>query len=341
MNQPLPQPGRARWQLELARAYRDPRDLLRDLDLDPEPYVAGFAAGAPFPTLVPRPFVARMRSGDPDDPLLRQVLPVADEGRAAPGFVADPLAEQAGARPGLLHKYRSRVLVILRGGCAINCRYCFRRHFPYGDHALTRGALEEIVAYVGARPEVDEVILSGGDPLLTKDAELAAVVEALGELPQLRRLRIHTRLPITLPSRITPALVDLLGGAPWPTIVVFHTNHARELDAEVDGALRDLRGAGVTLLNQSVLLRGVNDSVEALAELSERLFEAGVLPYYLHLLDRVAGAAHFEVGEDEARALVAGLYRTLPGFLVPRLVREIAGEPSKVPIDLGLEPATR
>ncbi|MCA9659066.1 MAG: KamA family radical SAM protein, partial [Myxococcales bacterium] len=241
---------------------------------------------------------------------------------------------------GLLHKYRSRVLVILRGGCAINCRYCFRRHFPYGDHALASGALAEIVAYVAARPEVDEVILSGGDPLLAKDADLAAVIEALRGLPQLRRLRIHTRLPITLPSRITPALVDLLGGAPWPTVVVFHTNHARELDAEVDAALAELRGAGVTLLNQSVLLRGVNDSVEALAELSERLLKAGVLPYYLHLLDRVAGAAHFEVGEDRARALVAGLYRTLPGFLVPRLVREIAGEPSKVPIDLGLEPAS-
>ena len=174
------------------------------------------------------------------------------------------------------------------------------------------------------------------DPLLAKDAALAELIEALAPLPQLRRLRVHTRLPITIPSRITPRLVELLGAAPWPTIVVFHVNHARELDAEVDAALARLRRAGVTLLNQSVLLRGVNDDAGALIELSERLFAAGVLPYYLHLLDRVAGAAHFEVDEDRARTLLAALHRALPGFLIPRLVREVPGEASKLPVDLRL-----
>jgi len=278
-----------------------------------------------------------MVKGDPEDPLLRQVLPLGEEFSATPGFVADPLIEQDAALPevpGLLHKYRSRVLLILRGGCAINCRYCFRRHFPYADHPLGAPALARIVEYIRDHPHVNEVILSGGDPLVAKDDQLAAVVSALSDLPQLRRLRIHTRLPITIPSRITPALVDHLAGAPWPTLIVFHANHANELDATFGAAIQPLRAAGVTLLNQSVLLRGVNDRATVLAALSQRLFELGVLPYYLHLLDRVDGAAHFEVPKARALALRRELLAELPGFLVPRLVREIGGEASKTPIDL-------
>jgi len=328
------------WQRELARAFTDPRELLDYLELDRAPFAAGLAAGELFAMRVPRPFAARMSKGDPDDPLLRQVLPIVDEFAEAPGFVTDPLVEQGAALPGLLHKYRSRVLLILRGGCAINCRYCFRRHFPYGEHGLGEAALRRVVDYIRARPEVTEVILSGGDPLVAKDEQLAALIEAMSELPQLRRLRIHTRLPITIPSRITPMLVSLLGGAPWPTIVVFHINHAREIDDAVGRAIAPLRAAGVTLLNQSVLLAGVNDRLGDLAELSERLFAVGVLPYYLHLLDRVAGAAHFEVSEARALSLVRGLLGELPGFLVPRLVREIGGEASKVPIDLRVLSAT-
>ncbi|MCB9570240.1 MAG: EF-P beta-lysylation protein EpmB [Myxococcales bacterium] len=328
----------AAWQRELAAAFTDPRALLAHLGLGEGELAGALAAAADFPMRAPRPYVARIVPGDPADPLLRQILPIAAELAPAPGFVADPLVEQTGARPGLLHKYRSRALVILRGGCAINCRYCFRRHFPYGEHALGPAEIEEIARYVAARPEINEVILSGGDPLLAKDAALASLVDALAAAPQLRRLRIHTRLPITIPSRITAGLVDLLARAPWPTVIVFHVNHPRELDDAVDAACRRLRAAGVTLLNQSVLLRGVNDDARVLAALSERLFDAGILPYYLHLLDRVAGAAHFEVDEGRARALMAELLAALPGFLVPKLVREVAGEPSKVPLDLRLTP---
>lgn len=335
MTAPLVQITRQRWQSELASAFTDPLRLLSYLELDATPLAAGLRARELFAMRVPRAFAARMIKGDADDPLLRQVLPRADEFVVAPGFVRDPLAEQDAALPGLLHKYRSRVLLLLRGGCAINCRYCFRRHFPYGDHALGGAELARIIDYVRARPEVNEVILSGGDPLMAKDEHLAALMRALGDLPQLCRLRLHTRLPITIPSRITPALVDLLGSAPWPTIVVFHINHAREIDDEVAASIAKLRAAGVTLFNQSVLLRGVNDSAAALIQLSERLFEVGVLPYYLHLLDRVAGAAHFEVPEARTKELMAALLRELPGFLVPRWVREIGGQASKVPIDLG------
>ncbi len=337
MTAPLVQITRQRWQSELASAFTDPLDLLSYLEIDATPLAVGLRARDLFAMRVPRAFAARMIKGDADDPLLRQVLPLADEFEVVPGFVRDPLAEQDAALPGLLHKYRSRVLLLLRGGCAINCRYCFRRHFPYGDHALGGAELVRIVEYVRAHPEVNEVILSGGDPLMAKDEQLGALMGALGDLPQLCRLRLHTRLPITIPSRITPALVELLGGAPWPTIVVFHINHAREIDDEVAESIAKLRAVGVTLFNQSVLLRGVNDSAAVLIQLSERLFEVGVLPYYLHLLDRVAGAAHFEVPEARTQELARALLRELPGFLVPRWVREVGGQASKVPIDLRLD----
>ena len=337
MTAPLVQITRLRWQNELAAAFTDPRRLLSFLEIDAAPFAFGLRARELFAMRVPLAFAERMIKGDADDPLLRQVLPLADEFVVAPGFVRDPLAEQDAALPGLLHKYRSRVLLLLRGGCAINCRYCFRRHFPYAEHALGEAELVQIIDYVRAHPEVNEVILSGGDPLMAKDEQLAALLQALGELPQLRRLRLHTRLPITIPSRITETLVDLLAAAPWPTIVVFHTNHAREIDESVAEAVAKLRAVGVTLFNQSVLLRGVNDSAAALIQLSERLFEVGVLPYYVHLLDRVAGAAHFEVPEARRQELARALLRELPGFLVPRWVREVGGQASKVPIDLRLD----
>ena len=337
MTAQLVQITRQRWQSELASAFTDPLDLLAYLEIDATPLAAGLRARDLFAMRVPRAFAARMIKGDADDPLLRQVLPLADEFEVVPGFVRDPLVEQDAALPGLLHKYRSRVLLLLRGGCAINCRYCFRRHFTYGDHALGGAELARIVEYVRAHPEVNEVILSGGDPLMAKDEQLGALMGALGDLPQLCRLRLHTRLPITIPSRITPALVELLGGAPWSTIVVFHINHPREIDDEVAESIAKLRAVGVTLFNQSVLLRGVNDSAAVLVQLSERLFEVGVLPYYLHLLDRVAGAAHFEVPEARTQEHARALLRELPGFLVPRWVREVGGQASKVPIDLRLD----
>ncbi|MBW3165510.1 EF-P beta-lysylation protein EpmB [Ferrimonas balearica] len=324
------------WQRELAEAYRSPVELLTDLQLDPAEFGQGLEARRLFPMLVPKAFAAAMRPGDAQDPLLRQVLPVGDEFLVADGFGPDPIGEQDGPMPGLLHKYQSRVLLMLRTGCAVNCRYCFRRHFPYADHKVGAAELAQAHDYIASDTRINELLLSGGDPLMARDDHLAELVARFSDLPHLKRLRIHTRLPVVLPSRITDQLVSMLADAPWQVVMVLHINHPNELQPELVAGLARLKAAGVTLLNQAVLLKGVNDHADTLVALAEGLFDAGVLPYYLHLLDRVAGAAHFEVDEDRARALMAEQLQRLPGFLVPRLVREIAGEASKTPIDLKL-----
>lgn len=321
------------WQAQLAGAIRDPRELCRRLGLD-DSWLPGAEAGhILFEVRVPEAFLSRMRPGDPHDPLLRQVLPLGEETLPAPGFVADPLEEAAHTPArGLIHKYAGRVLLIASPACAVNCRYCFRRHFPYGDNAPSRAQWETSLDHLRHNPTIIEAILSGGDPLAASDRQLAWLVERLDAIPHLRRLRIHTRLPVVIPDRVDAALLDWLGKTRMQKVIVLHINHAQEIDDAVIDACARLKTAGATLLNQSVLLRGVNDSVDALAELSERLFEAGVLPYYLHVLDPVAGAAHFDVPDDQARELIAGLREVLPGFLVPRLVREIPGEGSKTPL---------
>jgi EF-P beta-lysylation protein EpmB len=274
-----------------------------------------------------------MRPGDPRDPLLRQVLPLGEELEARPGYVTDPVGDLAALRaPGVLNKYAGRTLLIATGACAIHCRYCFRREFPYeNQRAADAGwsrAVEEIRRDSGCR----EVILSGGDPLVLGERRLSALTAALAGIPQLERLRLHTRLPVVLPSRVDDALLGWLQGVRQPVVLVLHANHPREIDDGVREALARLRRCGVTLLNQAVLLRGVNDETDTLCELSEVLFEAGALPYYLHLLDRVRGTAHFDVPEDRAAALIAAAAARLPGYLVPRLVRERAGEPGKTPV---------
>ncbi len=319
------------WVAELRMAYTQPHALLRDLDLDPAAVAFDLAAAARFAFRVPRPYARRMRAGDPADPLLRQVLPVRDECTDVTGFTADPVGELATQRqPGFLHKYHGRVLLLLSGGCAVNCRYCFRREFPY-QGAVGSQQIAAALTDIGGDPSINEVILSGGDPLLVHDEPLAMLVSRLEAIPHLRRLRIHTRLPLVLPTRITPSLLSTLAGSRLRTSLVLHVNHAQEIDHEVVTACAALARHGVTLLNQSVLLRGVNDDARVLAELSEALFEARVLPYYLHLLDRVRGAAHFEVPAQEARELQRQLRALLPGYLVPQMVREVAGAPSKVP----------
>ena len=324
----------AAWQRALGDAVGSVGELLELLDLPPELLPAGLAAARDFPLRVPRGFVARMRPRDPADPLLLQVLPAAAELVAVPGWTADPLAEAAVATaPGMLHKYRGRALLVVTGACAVHCRYCFRRHFPYGEHAGKAEGWSRAVERIAADPSIEEVILSGGDPLALADSHLAPLVERLAAVPHLRRLRLHTRVPVVLPERVDGELLAWLGGHRLATVVVLHANHARELDGEVAAAVARLRGAGATLLNQAVLLAGVNDSVAALADLSRRLFACGVLPYYLHLLDRVAGAAHFDVAEGEARRLVGELRGELPGYLVPRLVREVPGAPAKLPVE--------
>lgn len=319
------------WQSALAHAIRDPADLLVAVGLGREWLPAAEAAARLFPLRVPRGFVRRMRRGDPHDPLLRQVLPLAEECPAVGGFSDDPVGDRAAmVAPGVLHKYEGRVLLTVTGACAVHCRYCFRRHFPYAEANPAadewRGALE----YIASDESISEVILSGGDPLTLSDRRLAGLARELAAIPHLRRLRLHTRLPIVLPERIDDELLDWLGAVELKTVVVVHANHANEIDASVQAALAHLKRAGVELLNQSVLLRGINDSVEALARLSEALIAAGVLPYYLHQLDKVQGAAHFEVPDETARRLMVELQRRLPGYLVPRLVREIPGAPGKV-----------
>ncbi|MFZ5619987.1 MAG: EF-P beta-lysylation protein EpmB [Pseudomonadota bacterium] len=324
------------WRRELAEAVTRPAELLALLGLPPEPS-AETAAGL-FGLRVPRGFIARMRHGDRNDPLLLQVLPQAAECAAAPaGYGPDPLAEAAAMTvPGLLHKYRGRVLLTLTGACGIHCRYCFRRHYPYTEANPGGSHWPATLEHIGADTGITEVILSGGDPLSLSDARLAALCADLAAIPHLRRLRLHSRLPIVLPARITPELLETLSGGRLDAVLVVHANHPNEIDATVRLALRRTVAAGVPVLNQAVLLRGVNDRADTLCALSEALFQAGALPYYLHQLDRVLGAAHFEVPDAKAVALAAELRARLPGYLVPRLVREEAGAPAKTPLGEGI-----
>ncbi len=322
-----------RWQQALREAVRDPRELLDLLELDRLAPRLSDEAMVQFPLRVPRGFVARMRRGDPRDPLLRQVLPLDDEMRPMPGFGLDAVGDGAAkTAPGVIQKYRGRALLVATGSCAIHCRYCFRRHFPYAEETAARDGWREAVDLIRQDASIEEVLLSGGDPLSLSNGKLAELTGALADVPHLRRLRIHSRLPIVVPERVDDGLMGWLSTLPWPVTLVVHANHANEFDGTVDAALGRLRAAGVHLLNQAVLLRGVNDSVDALAALSERGFAAGVLPYYLHQLDRVAGVAHFEVDDAHARALHAGLAARLSGYLVPRLVREIPGDTGKRPL---------
>jgi EF-P beta-lysylation protein EpmB len=320
-----------RWQTEMAHAIASPDELVAALGLDRSLLAPARAAGAGFRLRVPRSYVARMRPGDPADPLLRQVLPVEHELEEVSDYVNDPLGEHAALRaPGLLQKYQGRALIITTSACAVHCRYCFRREFPYSEQTSEAPRWSAGLAEIARDDSLEEVILSGGDPLSLSDARLTSLTEALAKIPHVRRLRVHTRQPIVLPSRVDDGLVAWLGSVRLPTVFVLHANHPNEIDSDVRAACGRLRASGVTLLNQSVLLRGVNESVEVLAELSRRLFDAGVLPYYLHVLDRVRGAAHFAVSDAEARLIAGELASRLPGYLVPRLVRELHGAPAKV-----------
>jgi EF-P beta-lysylation protein EpmB len=317
------------WQAALADAVTDLAELTRLLRLPTPIATGGDRASGEFPLLVPRPYLARIRPGDPADPLLLQVLPSGEELLRTPGFSKDPLEETEALRePGLLAKFAGRVLMVTTGACAVHCRFCFRRHFPYQDPAAAFRGWEPVLARIAADSSIREVILSGGDPLTLTDAELQRLLDRLAELPNISRLRVHTRLPIAIPQRVTDGLLACLRGrlAVW---MVVHVNHPAEIDRAVAEALGRLVDAGIPVLSQSVLLRGVNDRVEVLAELFERLADLRVVPYYLHQLDRVAGAAHFHVPEETGIDLLAALRARLPGYAVPRYVRETPGEPNK------------
>jgi EF-P beta-lysylation protein EpmB len=320
------------WRQALAEAVTDPAEIFRILGLDPALLPAARRAAASFGLKVPRGFVGKMRPGDPGDPLLRQVLPIDAETLPAKGFGPDPVGDRAaGCAPGVLHKYHGRALVMTTGACAVNCRYCFRREFPYAEAALTPARLGDAIVALERIEDLSEVILSGGDPLVLPTQRLAALTRRLVPLPRLSRLRIHSRTPVVLPERVDPPFLGWLSSLPWRVALVLHVNHPREVGDELRAACAAMAATGTTLMNQSVLLAGVNDNEAVLAELSEVLFDAGVVPYYLHQLDRVRGAAHFEVPEQRARELHEALLRRLPGYLVPRLVRETAGAPYKVP----------
>jgi len=321
------------WQELWRDGFRTPQELLEHLGLARLDDDLPAAEQTPFPFRVPRGFAARMRFGDASDPLLRQVLPQRAERAQVPGFIADAVGDAASRRSqGVLHKYQGRALLIATGSCAIHCRYCFRQHFPYQDDIAAANHWRAALAYLRADPSITELLLSGGDPLSLSTAKLSELTTSLRELPHIRRLRVHTRLPIVLPERIDSELLAWLDQLHLPCVFVLHANHAQEIDASVARACGQLREAGVLLLNQSVLLRGINDGAESLAALSEALIDCGVMPYYLHQLDRVEGTAHFEVEEARALQIMDELRARLPGYLVPRLVREVAGEAFKVPL---------
>lgn len=331
---PAPDCQTSTWQQALARAIRDPAELLALLDLPPTLLDEAHLAARSFPLRVPHSYVVRMQKSDPADPLLRQVLPLRDELVRADGYSDDPVGDlSAMAKPGLLHKYPGRVLLVTTAACAIHCRYCFRRHFPYPEANPASSDWEATLDYIAKDTSVTEVIFSGGDPLSLDDHRLAVLADRLAAVPHIKRLRIHTRLPIVLPQRVVPALLGWLRNCPLQKVIVVHANHANEINAEVRAALQQLRQPDTILLNQSVLLAGVNDTPADLGDLSERLFSTGVLPYYLHQLDRVQGARHFEVPDDRAIHLVSKLRENLPGYLVPRLVREVPGAGSKIPLE--------
>lgn len=326
------------WRRELAKTVTDPAELLSLLKLESSEFESGFTARKLFAVRAPRPFIAKMKMGDKHDPLFKQVMTDQDELNTVSGFVDDPLQEHDSVLPGLLHKYKSRVLFMLKTGCAINCRYCFRRHFPYQDNHTNKSGWQTAIDYIQAHPEINEVVLSGGDPLMASDEHIADLFTLLAKIPHLTRVRFHTRLPVVIPQRITPALTDTLTQSRFKIIMVFHINHANEIDDFFTQHLLKWQNNGITLLNQAVLLKGVNDSVGRLVDLSERLFEVSILPYYIHLFDKVAGAAHFYLPDEQVAKLQNALRAELPGFLVPTWVREEAGHDSKSPIILSVKP---
>lgn len=288
---------------------------------------------ASFPLLVPWSFVHRMQVGDRCDPLLQQVLPTIQENVWTAGFDSDPVGDcHARHSPGLLQKYHGRALLITAGACAVHCRYCFRRDYPYAEDPRRLDDWQPALQAISEDPTIREIILSGGDPLMLSDSRLHAMLQLLEQVPHLERIRIHTRLPVVLPARVTSSLLQMLERLRCQPIVVVHANHGNEVTGDCELALKRMVRSGIPVLNQTVLLRNINDTADALEGLCRRLINVGVMPYYLHQLDRVQGAAHFEVDAQAGLAIMAELARRLPGYAVPRYVREAPGAPGKSPI---------
>lgn len=323
------------WQSSLSCAVRDVRELYSLLGLADQVSPAAEQSDGQFPAMVPRQYLEKIVPGDINDPLLKQVLPIDNEIVQAPGFFHDPLQESDFQPvPGVLHKYESRILLMTGSVCAVHCRYCFRRHYPYQSSGIAGQHRDAIYRYLLERKSVSEIILSGGDPLSNKTAYLEQLLEPLIAIPHIKTLRIHTRFPVFIPERIDQALLKWLSGLGVSVVIVVHVNHPREIDENFRLAMSALSEVGVTLLNQSVVLRGVNDSSDVLTDLSHRLFASSVMPYYLHLLDRVQGAAHFELELNQVEKIYKTLLARLPGYLVPRLVRELPGHLHKTPVNV-------
>jgi EF-P beta-lysylation protein EpmB len=327
---PIQTKNNVSWSQHLSQAITSLPKLVKLLGLPEELSEQGQQAHQNFKLLVPLPYLSRIEYGNPNDPLLLQVLPSSAEMQKVEGYTKDPL-EEADHNPqkAIVHKYKSRLLVITTGTCAVNCRYCFRRHFPYGDNQLAQAEWQSVIEYLNSHPEINEVILSGGDPLMMKDALLADKVRQIEALPQIKRLRIHSRLPVVIPARVCDDMLDWITKSRLDIIMVWHINHANEVDTEVAQAALKLKQVGVTLLNQGVLLKGINDNLEAQVNLSEAVFDAGILPYYMFTLDPVEGAAHFDISIEEAQQLMGKVAAELPGYLVPKLAKEIPGQTSK------------
>lgn len=323
------EPKQENWLEILANAVSDPAELLKILNLSGQFHERDFAARKLFGMRVPMPFIEKMEKGNPRDPLLLQVMASHQEFLYAEGFGKDPLEEQKMAAPNILHKYRNRLLFMVKNSCAVNCRYCFRRHFPYNLSPGNKANWRKATEYIAANPQIEEVIFSGGDPLMAKDHELDWLIKQLENIPHLQRLRIHSRLPVVIPQRVTPALCETLKNTRLKTVLVTHINHPNEIDDVLARAIAKLKQAQVLLLNQSVLLKNVNDDAVILKALSDKLFETGILPYYLHLLDKVEGGAHFYVSDESAVEIYRDFQALTSGYLVPKLAREIANEPNK------------
>ncbi len=308
----------------------DPKELLELLSLSESNLPIGRMALQQFPLKVPRPFVDKMTPGDWNDPLLLQVWPAQSEEKPSQGYVTDPLAEaESNPVAGLLHKYHGRVLLTAAPHCAVHCRYCFRRHFDYEENSPSRALWQRCFDYVALDDSIEEVILSGGDPLALSDRQLGWLLDQIDQIEHVTTVRIHSRVPVVIPQRISQELLDVLSARRCKVVLVVHCNHGNEIDSEFAEKMRKLSANGITLLNQSVILRGVNDNSVTLSALSKKLFAANVLPYYLHLPDEVEGTAHFDVEREHAIALVEKMRKTLPGYLLPKLVKEHAGKASK------------
>lgn len=320
---------KAQWLTDLANAFNDPVALLEFLKLDPADFSQDILARKLFALRVPKSFAEKMEKGNRYDPLFLQAMASADEFLQAEGFVKDPLEEQHSPAPNILHKYQNRLLFMIKNSCAINCRYCFRRHFPYDEVKSGKHIWQQGLDYIAAHKEIEEVIFSGGDPLMAKDAELDWLITQLEQIPHIQTLRIHSRLPVVIPTRITETLCQRLLQSRLHIVLVTHINHANEIDEIFAQKMQMLKQANVVLLNQSVLLKGVNTQAECLKQLSQKLFSMGILPYYLHLLDRVEGASHFFIEDAEALTIYRELQKITSGYLVPKLAREIGGEPNK------------